>query len=40
MLHVTTIPTSLSIITSEMTVTNQSGKLIAKATGVTVPVGE
>jgi len=25
---------------SEMTVTNQSGKLIAKATGVTVPVGE
>jgi acyl-CoA thioesterase len=26
--------------TSEMTVTNQSGKLIAKATGVTVPVGE
>lgn len=26
--------------TSEMTVTNQAGKLIAKATGVTVPVGE
>jgi acyl-CoA thioesterase len=26
--------------TSEMTVTNQTGKLIAKATGVTVPVGE
>ncbi|MDP2919914.1 MAG: PaaI family thioesterase [Dehalococcoidia bacterium] len=26
--------------TSEITVTNQSGKLIAKATGVTVPVGE
>ncbi len=25
---------------SEMTVTNQSGKLIAKATGVTIPVGE
>lgn len=25
---------------SEMTVTNQAGKLIAKATGVTVPVGE
>jgi acyl-CoA thioesterase len=26
--------------TSEMTVTNQEGKLIAKATGVTIPVGE
>jgi acyl-CoA thioesterase len=26
--------------TSEMTVTNQAGKLIAKATGVTIPVGE
>jgi acyl-CoA thioesterase len=26
--------------TSEMTVTNGAGKLIAKATGVTVPVGE
>ena len=26
--------------TSEMTVTNQTGKLIARATGVTVPVGE
>ena len=25
---------------SEMTVTNQTGKLIAKATGVTIPVGE
>lgn len=25
---------------SEMTVTNQAGKLIAKATGVTIPVGE
>ena len=25
---------------SDMTVTNQSGKLIAKATGVTIPVGE
>jgi acyl-CoA thioesterase len=26
--------------TSEMTVTNQNGKLIAKATGTTIPVGE
>jgi acyl-CoA thioesterase len=26
--------------TSEMTVTNQTGKLIAQATGVTIPVGE
>jgi len=26
--------------TSEMTITNKAGKLIAKATGVTVPVGE
>jgi acyl-CoA thioesterase len=26
--------------TSEMTVTNQTSKLIAKATGVTIPVGE
>lgn len=25
---------------SEMTVTNQTGKIIAKATGVTIPVGE
>jgi acyl-CoA thioesterase len=25
---------------SEMTVTNQAGKLIAKATGTTIPVGE